>query len=408
MIKKAVYILLSECIEYQDTEVENENYLPIFKKIYSQKIVHVYIKKGVKQEVIISLLNQLDYFTDFTHTLTFLLDKNREYRLFYSLVGWFDTWHRIMPWRTTPSLYGTWVSEIMLQQTQVVTVINYYNRFMKRFPTIFDLANANENEVLLYWQGLGYYSRARNLHKCAKIVVEKYNGVFPSDIKELVKLPGIGPYTSGAIRSIGYNQKASAIDGNVTRILTRVYAYTKDSKSKEAYLFYENMLERLLIDEYSKFNQALMDLGALICKGKKPNCLLCPIEPFCDTTKLKMTEKIPMILPKKSKVVEHYNSIIYKKNNTYFIEYRAGQGMLKNMWGTLLIEGSVISYQSKLQPIKHVFTHKIWKIQPYIVDYLGESLPKGEFVKVSHFQEFPIAKAFQKIIYQIQESEGTN
>lgn len=404
MNKKLIHIYISGTIERENPQGDVKNYQPLYKRIMSQKIEYYYFDITAPTSQIQKSILSLELPETVKEKLTYLAKcYNHEGAIHTSLVEWYNKWHRIMPWRVNTSVYGTWVSEIMLQQTQVITVINYYNRFMARFPTLFELAQAEESEVLLYWKGLGYYSRARNLHKCAQIVASSYQGVFPNTLKELKKLPGIGPYTSGAILSIGYNQKASAIDGNVTRILSRVYAYSADSKSKEAYSFFEAHLDKLLIGDYSKFNQALMDLGAMICKGKKPICSNCPLELLCKASQECLTETIPKVLKKPEKKIETYNAIIYSQNNEYFLEHRTSTTLLKNTWGLPLVEEDVSTYSYKLAPIKHVFTHKVWKITPYVIEYRGEHLPPGAFYKISAFSTLPIAKAFQKIIDQITE-----
>ena len=194
------------------------------------------------------------------------------------LLDWYHINHRKLPWRDQFDPYKIWLSEIMLQQTQVTTVIDYFNRFVKTYPTVQDLALADEDSVLKLWEGLGYYSRARRLIPCAKMVVELFDGEFPKDYKKIIKLPGVGSYTAGAVLSIAYNIKLPAVDGNVMRVYSRLFnmdADISDAKSKK--IFEEKVFDTLPEDR-RHYNQALMELGATICTPKSPKCMACPIQ----------------------------------------------------------------------------------------------------------------------------------
>lgn len=237
-----------------------------------------------------------------------LLCKERERRSFFpplykgggrgrslqsALLTWYHKNKRDLPWRQTNDPYKIWLSEIMLQQTQVKTVIDYYHRFLTRFPTIRDLAKANEEEVLTLWSGLGYYARAKNLHKGAKQIVEKYDAKFPSDPKNILSLPGIGKYTLGAIASIAFEQPLPLVDGNVMRVYSRIFAIEGNpQESKFQKKIWEIAEELIPKKNPGDFNQALMELGATICSPTSPNCPSCPIKKFCKATALN-PEKFP-------------------------------------------------------------------------------------------------------------------
>lgn len=210
---------------------------------------------------------------------------------------WYDTHQRSLPWRIPSSEkqnpYHVWLSEIMLQQTTVPTVVSYFTKFIDRWPTVHDLASASLDEVLHAWQGLGYYARARNMHKCASIVSEQKNGLFPSTEEELVKLPGIGPYTAAAISAIAFGQPSTVVDGNIDRIISRLFCIKApiQSAKKEIYEYAKRLTPKTRAGDYA---QALMDLGSGICKPKSPKCLECPVSRDCLAKEKGETGKYPL------------------------------------------------------------------------------------------------------------------
>jgi A/G-specific adenine glycosylase len=206
-----------------------------------------------------------------------------------SLLHWYDKHRRALPWRDNPTPYRVWVSEIMLQQTQVKTVIPYYNRFLERFPDIGSLAAASERDVVELWSGLGYYGRARNLHKAARRLVEQ-SKEFPTDFESILALPGIGRYTAGAISSIAFNRAEPVVDGNIRRVLTRVYGIRKRVPEN---IYWDRMSSLIPPKHPSAFNQAMMELGALICIPFQPHCPLCPVAGLCEALRLNIQHKIP-------------------------------------------------------------------------------------------------------------------
>lgn len=254
-------------------------------------------------------------------------------RLASKLLAWYQANKRTLPWRDHPDPYAVWVSEIMLQQTRVETVIPYFEKWMRLFPTIRSLAKASEQEVLNVWEGLGYYSRARNLHKAAQIVVEKYQGEIPHDLDELRKLPGIGRYTLGAIASMAFGMDVATLDGNIKRVYARIFDVTEpvDSTAGET-LLWQLADENLPKGQAGDYNQALMDLGATICVPKNPRCLICPVMKLCRARQNGTQNERPVLTPKKE--VPHYvhaAGVVIERARV-LLARRPSKGLLGGMW----------------------------------------------------------------------------
>ncbi len=304
------------------------------------------------------------------------------------LIDWYVKQKISLPWRDlNPNLYRTWISEIMLQQSQVKTVIPYFNSWFKKFPDITSLANATIDEVLKSWEGLGYYRRAHYIHKASKLIIKKHNGKIPDTYVELIKVPGIGDYTASAILGIGHNLPFFAVDGNFIRVFSRVFKI-KGSKSKLTKQIKKNLSQRAIID-FASFNQAVMDLGRTICRPI-PACSLCPISIECLAHKHLQTDKYPQKSIKKNK--PNYNvvvGIIYKKDN-FIITQRKNEGLLGGLWelpGGKIKKGETrenalireireelnitIDIKKKLPEIRHEYSHFKVKIYPYICSYNG-------------------------------------
>jgi A/G-specific adenine glycosylase len=245
------------------------------------------------------------------------------------LLAWFAEHARDLPWRHNRTPYRVWVSEVMLQQTQVKKVQDYYARFIARFPTVQTLAVAPLEDVLKVWEGLGYYSRARSLHRAAKLVIEHHAGVLPADVQALRDLPGIGPYTSGAIASLAFGMPAPAVDGNVRRVMARVLSLPKPTSAQ---------LEEAVgiwIDEThpGTFNEGLMELGAVVCRVKSPHCLLCPWRGLCQARQLGEQEAFPT--PRPRKTIPHYDvaaAVIARDDGRILIARRRREDMLGGLW----------------------------------------------------------------------------
>ncbi len=300
------------------------------------------------------------------------------------LLAWYDAHARVLPWRGIHDPYRTWVSETMLQQTRVETVLGYYERFLSRFPTVANLAAAPEDDVLKLWEGLGYYSRARNLHKGAQQVVADFGGVIPATVEELRSIRGIGPYTAGAIASIAFEQPVPAVDGNVIRVVSRLKGIRENVGIPSVRRALEQEAASLVPAERpGDFNQAMMDLGATICTPGTPSCEKCPLQSLCDAFAAGDAEDLP-ILPRKNppKVIDYAVCLIFSGDRV--LMRQRTEAMLHGLWVFPMIEGKLTLRQllpavKKLTKLavtapqsageaKHVFTHQIWQMQLYIMN----------------------------------------
>ncbi len=272
----------------------------------------------------LKLQNSIDRLPDWS---SFVVSDLRQ-----GLLDWYGQWGRDLPWRQTCDPYSIWVSEIMLQQTQVKTVIPYYDRWLTQFPTIATLAAADQQPVLKAWQGLGYYARARNLHRSAQVVMQHHGGQFPHNLEEVLKLPGIGRTTAGGILSAAFNQPVAILDGNVKRVLARLVALPTPVAQASQHLW---QLSAMLLapDRPRDFNQALMDLGATVCTPRKPNCPACPWQIHCQAAQLNLQSQIPMSeacppIPHKSIGV----AVIWNGQGQVLIDQRPEAGLLGGLW----------------------------------------------------------------------------
>ena len=250
------------------------------------------------------------------------------------LLAWYRTHCRSLPWRETRDPYRIWLSEVMLQQTQVATVIPYYERFLSRFPTVSDLALASEEAVLKVWENLGYYARARQLHKAAKIITDTYGGMIPNRPEDLVRLPGVGAYTAGAISSIAFGQAVAAIDGNVRRVLCRFFALAEVMADKSGLSYLSGLLTPILPSgQAGDFNQALMELGATICRPRDPLCEGCPLGENCLARVHATPEAFPSRTEKKNVPVRHaVAAVIRDSRGRILLVKRQPRGLLGSLW----------------------------------------------------------------------------
>ena len=250
-----------------------------------------------------------------------------------SLLAWYAEHARVLPWRASPTPYVVWVSEIMLQQTRVETVIPYFERWMEHFPTLPVLAQASQQEVLTQWEGLGYYSRARNLLRAAQMVVQEMGGELPHDVESLHRLPGIGRYTAGAIASIAFGQDAPALDGNIRRILARAFNVDTPARSPQGERrLWELAAEHLPPGQASAYNQALMDLGAALCTPREPACERCPVQALCQAYALGLQAERP-VLPARP-AIPHYlvTAAVIQRDERVLIAQRPPHGLLGSLW----------------------------------------------------------------------------
>jgi A/G-specific adenine glycosylase len=249
------------------------------------------------------------------------------------LLSWYELNQRDLPWRRQPSPYAVWVSEIMLQQTRVETVIPYFQRWMERFPSVEALARASLQQVLSAWEGLGYYSRARNIHKAAQIIVGQYTGRLPDDPQALRKLPGIGRYTAGAIASIAFEKDEPALDGNIRRVLARLFNVRQPARSPEGERrLWELASELLPPGRAGDFNQALMDLGATLCTPQAPDCQRCPLPADCAAFKMGLQEELPVAASKAAIPHHTVTAAVIQRNGQVLITQRPANGLLGSLW----------------------------------------------------------------------------
>lgn len=342
-------------------------------------------------------------------------------RLASRLLTWYRKNGRTLPWRGHPDPYAVWVSEIMLQQTRVETVIPYFEKWMKQFPTIKTLADSSEHDVLNLWEGLGYYSRARNLHKAAKIVVEKYHGELPRDLGALGQLPGIGRYTVGAIASMAFGLDEPTLDGNLRRIFARVFDVSQpaDAPTGEKILW-GLAAEHLPKGQAGDFNQALMDLGATICLPKNPRCLICPLMKLCKARELGIQEKRPVLKPKKSTPYYVHAAAVIVRQGYVLLAKRQSKGLLGGMWefpngrvsgdpAKELAKAIQTVYRLKVRRkdalgiVQHAYTHFKVTVHAFNCGLVSMSKNKNlKWVKVMDLEEYPMGKVDRQIANKIK------
>lgn len=343
------------------------------------------------------------------------------------LIGWFASEQRELPWRKDQDPYKVWVSEIMLQQTRVDTVIPYFKRFLENFPTIEALASADEEKVLKAWEGLGYYSRVRNLQSAVREVHEKYSGIVPDSPEGISSLKGVGPYTAGAILSIAYGKPEPAVDGNVMRVLSRILLIWDDIAKPSSRKIFEEAVRKLISHENpSFFNQALMELGALICTPTSPSCLLCPVREHCQAFNEGVQKELPVkTKKKKQKAVQLAAGIFTDEQGRILIRKRPESGLLASLWEFPTVEltldfqrqrdqlaehfeesyGVKPKVEESIGQIDHVFSHLIWNIQVYSGIFSGEVLesPQLKLVNQEEILEFAFPVPYQKMLKQYLE-----
>jgi A/G-specific adenine glycosylase len=345
------------------------------------------------------------------------------------LIAWYQDQARELPWRNNSNPYAIWVSEIMLQQTRVDTVIPYYQRWMQRFPEVVDLAEASLHEVLVMWEGLGYYQRGRNLHRAASIILTEYGGELPHDLNNLKKLPGIGEYTAGAIASIAFGMDIPVLDGNIRRVLARIYNITEPVKSPQV----ENRLLDLAMADLPKrragvYNQALMDLGALICTPRNPSCQSCPINHLCRAYQLGIQAQLPIKLPKLKIPHRNATAAIIFRDDQVLITQRPNKGLLGGLWefpgGKQLPKedmksclyreiheeiGIEIAIGDLIGIYQHAYTHYRVTLHAYCCHIVSIEKPQPlrvqdlRWVNISKLDEYPMGKLDRSIATQIQQ-----
>lgn len=294
------------------------------------------------------------------------------------LLDWYKENARDLPFRQTKDPYKIWICEIVFQQTRINQGLNHYNNFIKRFPDVQTLAAAEEDEVLLYWKGLGYYSRAINIHKAARQIMNEYQGSFPSDYDEILKLKGVGKYTAAAVSSICFGGRMPAVDGNFYRVLSRVFADDFDISNSRAFVYFSELANLVMPENVGDFNQAMMDLGSEICKPKNPLCGFCPLNKDCLAFSLDKISEFPV----KTKKVKTQNLDL-----TYYFVHRNGEFLIQQrkddfIWKKLFeflptISADLEPFIKSSKTISHKLTHKNVSIEIYDVEVVSETVWKN-------------------------------
>lgn len=343
---------------------------------------------------------------------------------------WYGKNKRDLPWRNTSDPYNIWISEIILQQTRVDQGLEYYNNFITVFPDIKTLASASEDKVLKLWQGLGYYSRARNLHATAKDIQDKYGGQFPQTYSEILSLKGIGPYTAAAISSIAYNLSYPVLDGNVYRVLSRYFginAVADTSAGKKEFM--DAALEIMPVHNPGFHNEALMEFGALQCTPRSPDCLNCPLSASCFAYSNRMTEELPVIKKKKAKRIRHIYYYCIESGNSLWLEKRTSEDIWKNLYQFPAVEFSeevapddVILFQPHfLKGInfnvksvsgsqKHVLTHQTLLARLIHLETENQLVLPPPYIKIKkhEFNNFPVPRLVEKLFDKINDQLKIN
>jgi len=339
------------------------------------------------------------------------------------LLDWYQKNQRNLPWRQTNDPYKIWISEAMLQQTQVKTVIPYYQRFIEKFPTIKNLADADQQKILKMWEGLGYYSRARNLHKAAKMIVDEFEHKIPSELDIILKLPGVGDYISAAVLSISYQCPIAVVDGNVKRVLARLYCLDEpvnDSKNKK--IFTQHAEKLLNCENPGDHNQAMMELGALICTPKNPQCNTCSVKDNCNAYQNKKIDQYPKRITKAKTPLYHISIGVIYKDGKMLITKRKEDGLLGGLWefpggkrepnesaedGCIReikeetgLNGSIRNHLTK---VKHAYTHFKVSIDVFICNYIsGDVVLNGpvdfRWITKDEISDYPFPKSNHKFM----------
>ena len=330
------------------------------------------------------------------------------------LLEWYEKQKRTLPWRSRPTPYRVWVSEIMLQQTRVEAVKPYFERFMKELPNVKKLASCPEDELLKLWEGLGYYNRVRNMQKAAQILVQENKGEIPAQFEELIRLPGIGKYTAGAISSIAFGIPVPAVDGNVLRVITRITADEREiSKDSVKQAISRDIQEIIPMRRAGDFNQALIELGAIVCvPNGAAKCEKCPVAHLCEAKKRENVMEFPKKTPKKSRTIEKKTVMLIKDGDKVAIRKRPKKGLLAGLYELPNVEGELSEDEAlaliksyglaplfiqKLEESKHIFTHKEWHMTGYAirVEELEGKADNMLFVERKTIeQNYPIPSAF--------------
>jgi A/G-specific adenine glycosylase len=340
------------------------------------------------------------------------------------LLKWFSQNARDLPWRKTSDPYAIWISEIMLQQTQVKTVIPFWQRWMRELPSIQKLATAKSDKILKLWEGLGYYTRARNLQKAAQIICEKHAGKFPENFDDILALPGIGRYTAGAICSIAFNQPKPILDGNVIRVLTRVFGIPKNPRDRKTNEQLWNLAEELVANSKLKiknsksscshFNQSLMELGALVCTPRQPKCVECPVKKICAARRENRVEELPNLEKRSEPTKRHFIAFLVANNNKFLVRQRPADVVNARLWEFPNIElngdKSILEKQpfqissdaTPLFTIKHSITRYRITLDAFRATMQKpEETSWGKWLRISDLRKLAFSSAHRQILEKL-------
>jgi A/G-specific adenine glycosylase len=339
------------------------------------------------------------------------------------LIEWFRDQSRDLPWRNTDDPYAIWISEIMLQQTRVETVIPYYQAWMQRFPDVSTLAQASEEDVLTQWQGLGYYRRARFILRAAKMIEHDFGGSLPSTRKELKQLPGIGSYTSGAIAAFAFHEPEPAVDGNVLRVMARVFADDSDIAKASTRTSYEKAVVELIPpDRAALFNEALIELGATVCTPTSPSCLLCPVREFCESHRQGIQETLP-IKKNRTKVRDEvrFAWLLNDETGQFLVGQRPSDALLGGLWEYPLLEtepksaANGVMEAEELGSVRHIFSHirrtihlhqvQLEDSESAIISRIEEQYADIRWLSPGEEDSLPLSTMMQKMLRVVREAE---
>ena len=338
---------------------------------------------------------------------------------------WYRQHHRRLPWRETRNPYHIWVSEIILQQTRVKQGLSYYQNFIERFPTIRSLAEAEEDDILHLWQGLGYYSRARNMHAAAKEIMGKHNGEFPNEYDKIRMLKGIGDYTAAAIASFAFDLPYPAVDGNVMRVICRLKGIKEDiGKGKTQKMLRQIAKEMMPADNPALFNQSMMEFGAMQCTAQSPECGICPVQEYCFAFRNGLVNQLPLKIKKTKVRSRWFYYLVFEKNAHVWIKKRRENDIWKNLYDFPLIESDKALHENELaeqihkqfdleknirilyqsEEIKHQLSHQLLHIRFYIIPNHSQTSPdKWERTKVAELHKYAFPEIINKHRNMIEE-----
>lgn len=335
-----------------------------------------------------------------------------------SIINWYHQYHRDLPWRNTQDPYLIWLSEIILQQTRVKQGLPYYQKFVESYPTVFEFAKADIQEVLRLWQGLGYYSRARNMHETARYISNELQGKFPDNYKQLLKLKGVGTYTAAAIASFAYGEEVAVLDGNVFRVLARYFGIATDIASSQGQKEFSALAQELLPAKQSAvYNQAMMEFGAMLCSPQKPNCMYCPLQGDCVAFAQNRVAELPVKIKKIKQKERFFNYILFiNEEGEIALQHRQQKGIWQGLYEFYLLESEepieyeqligklpiVVSesmvLEEAVQDFKHVLTHQIIQTRFWKVKILPNFEARKYFPQLSFYQIEEIKKLPKPIL----------